>query len=377
MRTSMTMLQFWTIAWVLLLQPLQHQSLVGAFQHQLHRVSSTSTRGVMLQRPTFLARARIQPPPRTTALSLVVDSDVDPIVRKRRLATAMAYLTGVSDVALSLQFQTFATMLTGNLMWLSRAVVERNLGTTLYYVSVFMSYMTGLSLVRLMRKREPKTILKSTGAAVMALFVGADFLFYGAGFSRWIPVCLLAMAFGGINSIGTDFAGTLTFVVTGHVTRLTHLVTDCCVERKEMTEADITAAKQCVAVTGGFFAGALTAFLLLTRNMLLRQGLWTTLGMGYGLLFFSYDGRRIKRWWKRRQVPEMMVTPPTIEVVETSDTLSEKDAVAAAVNDAISEEKDVVVVVVHENATLAIASGGNSTLSIANGGNATLPVAND
>lgn len=333
-------------------------------QHLVSALVAPSSRRITLQHyPKSSTRIQRHP----TALSLVFDNEVDPVVRKRRLATSMAYLTGLSDVALSLQFQTFATMLTGNLMWLSRAVMERNLYTTLYYCSVFASYLTGLSLVRLMRKKNPKTILRTTGAATMALFLGADMLFYGAGFSRWIPVSMLAAAYAVINSIGTDFAGTLTFVVTGHLTRLTHLATDLFVERKEMTESDVTAAKQSVGVTGGFFAGALTAFYLQSRNLLLRQGIFTTIGVCYGILFFSYDGRRVKRWWKRRQVPEMMVHPPSIEVVRTTDTLQGKDAVAAAVSDAISEEKDVVVVVV-SNSTVSVAEGENSTVSIASSG---------
>ena len=307
---------------------------------------------------------------RTIPLSVwSISSEVDPNTRKRRLALWMAYLTGLSDVALSLQFQTFASMMTGNLMWLSRAVMERNTQTMLYYVSVFASYMTGLSLVRLMRNREPRTILRRTGAAVVALFVGADVLFYGAGFSRWIPVCMLAAAYGGINSMGTDFAGTLTFVVTGHVTRLTHLVTDLLVEQKplkQLTEPEVLAAKQCLAVSGGFFAGALTAFYLLSRNLLLRQGFFSTLGMGYGLLFFSYDGRRIQRWWKRRQVPDMMIAPPTIEVVRATDALEEKDAVKGAVINAVAEEKDVVVIVVNDNSTLPLERAENSTQPVAN-----------
>ena len=360
MKGLKTILCLWTTGLAPLLMPQQEQHFVSAL------VAPCSTRMPITLQHRLESSVRVGRH-HTVALSLVVDSDVDPVVRKRRLATSMAYLTGLSDVALSLQFQTFATMLTGNLMWLSRALMERNLQTTLYYTSVFASYLAGLSLVRLMRKKNPKTILRITGAATMALFLGADMLFYGAGLSRWIPVCMLSAAYGGINSMGTDFAGTLTFVVTGHLTRLAHLLTDLFVERKIMTEADVTAAKQSVGVTGGFFAGALTGFYLLSRNLLLRQGFFTTLGVCYGILFFSYDGRRIKRWWKRRQVPEMMIKPPSIEVVQTSDALEGKEAVAAAVSDAISEEKDVVVVVVN-NSTLSTAEGENSTLSIASSG---------
>lgn len=293
-----------------------------------------------------------------TGSPVSIHSEVDPVIRKRRLALWMAFFTGMADVALSLQFQTFATMLTGNLMWLSRAVVEQNVSTVFYYISVVCSYMTGLSISRCLRNQPPTTILRTVGAGVMALFAGADWLFYGLGVSRWIPVCMLALAYGAINSMGTDFAGTLTFVVTGHVTKLTHLATDVIVEDRPLTEADMVAAQQCVSVIGGFFVGALTSFYLLSKKLLLKRGFFSMLGVAYGVVFFSYDGRRIKRWWKRRRIPEMMIDPPKIEYVQANETA----AIAEAVSEAISEDRDVVVVYAN-NATLPIAAKSeNSTI---------------
>lgn len=188
---------------------LSHASSVSGFQPLAPPVMVTP----VLQRSTrcsvYNTKRRIRP----TKLSVSIHSEVDPVVRKRRLATWLAFLTGMADVALSLQFQTFATMLTGNLMWLSRAISEGNIPTVCYYLSVFVSYLTGLSVVRSMRNENPKTILRGVGLAVATLFVGADWLFYGMGLSRWIPVCMLAAAYGGINSIGTDFAGTVSYSV--------------------------------------------------------------------------------------------------------------------------------------------------------------------
>lgn len=319
---------------------IQHPVCFVAFQlpppRQLARSRDSSS---TLRRPksgSFPKRIRSH----DVELFVSIHNEVDPVIRKRRLATWMAFFTGMADVALSLQFQTFATMLTGNLLWLSRAVAERNVPTVLYYISVVLSYMTGLSISRCLRNQAPKTILRTVGTAVMALFVGADWLYYSLGFSRWIPVCMIALAYGAINSMGTDFAGTLTFVVTGHVTKLTHLATDMIVEDKSLTEADTVAAQQCFSVIGGFFVGALASFYLLSKKLLLKRGFFSMLGIAYGVVFFSYDGRRVKRWWKRRQIPEMMVDPPKIEYVQAN----EQEAFAEAVSEAISEEKNVVVV---------------------------------
>ena len=170
---------------------------------------------------------------------------------------------------------------------------------------------------------------------------------------------MIALAYGAINSMGTDFAGTLTFVVTGHVTKLTHLATDVIVENKALTEADTVAAQQCVSVIGGFFVGALASFYLLSKKLLLQRGFFSMLGIAYAIVFFSYDGRRVKRWWKRRQIPEMMIDPPKIEYVQAN----EKEAFAEAVSDAISEEKDVVVVFAN-NSTRPIVTNNSENVTI-------------
>ena len=248
---------------------------------------------------------------------------------KRKLALGMAFLTGVSDVALTLQFQTFATMLTGCLLWLSRSICELNpphgssssaavaaaSWKVCYYASVFVSYLTGVAVVRRCRHWPPRRILRTVGTVVLTLFVAADVMCYAPPWwpsSRFIPVSLLAVAYGMINSIGTDFAGTLTFVVTGHLTRLTHLLTDRVFDGKRLTPQDVQTAQLSLSVCGGFTAGAVSAFYLHTRGQLLRPGLFSLLGISYAALFASYDGRRIRHWWKRRLVPDMSIRPPLV-----------------------------------------------------------------
>jgi len=292
----------------------------------------------------------------------------DPARSKRRLAAGLAFLAGFSNVAFMWEFQTFATMLTGNLLRLTRSIVEHQHVLTLYYVSVFASYLGGVTCLRLMRHKQPKTILRFTAVAVAVMHMAADVLYFGGGSSaaaavgiqrKWLPITLLSACYGMINSASTDFAGTLAFVVTGHFTKLTHLVTDWIVERKPFTAVDTALAKQSGAVVGGFFGGALVALYLNSRNVLFQRGMFSMVGLMYGLIFVSYDGKRIKRWWKRRQVPDMAV----IQVVVNDEVISDAGTAAAIMNMTLSPEDELVMSGPIANATISnvTSTSDNST----------------
>ena len=285
-----------------------------------------------------IATAQKRQPSSPFLVSLKQTSDADQqdpmaaAARKRRLAAGMAFLTGMADIIFLFEFQTFSTMLTGNSLRLCIAMVESKLALTLYFCSVFASYLAGIASVRLMRKKPSKTILWTAGAAVSALFIGADLLYYlpstataAAAVTRnWIPVSMLAAGFGLVNAVGTDFAGTLTFVVTGHLTKLTHLFTDCYVERKTLSGLDRAFAKQSLSVVGGFFGGGLVASFLHARHLLIQKGTISALGV----LYVSYEGQRIKRWWRRRNFREMSV----VEVFVNDEIINEGEGLVTKGN---------------------------------------------
>lgn len=142
---------------------------------------------------------------------VVVENPFARLERKRRLGTAMAFLTGWADLTLFKKYQTFATMMTGNTMWMAVAAVERRFVDVAYYASVIVSYLTGLSIFRRTDLSLTKKTLPVCAFLVPALFVGSDVLF-SIYQHRWIPMMMLAMGFGIINALGTEVTGTLTFV---------------------------------------------------------------------------------------------------------------------------------------------------------------------
>ena len=92
----------------------------------------------------------IQPSPKQWRTALSTRSDTTRLftVRQRRLTTGMAVLTGWADVCMFQTFGCFCSMLTGNMLWMAKALVEGELRRVGYYASIFLSYNLGVGLFR-------------------------------------------------------------------------------------------------------------------------------------------------------------------------------------------------------------------------------------
>jgi len=229
---------------------------------------------------------------KSTAAPIEQQNPFAKLERKRRLATGMAFLTGVADLTLFLKYKTFATMMTGNTMWMAVALIEKRFIDVGYYASVIMSYTVGLTVFRKTNLSFKDKTLRICSFLVASLFVGSDLLFK-AYQSRWIPMMMLASGFGIINSVGQEFTGTLTFVITGHLTRLTNQIVDrlsSTAGRKKLSLADKQSMIQNAFVYTGFFCGALLAGFLKAKGILMeRIGVFSSIGIAYASLWVWKD----------------------------------------------------------------------------------------
>lgn len=218
---------------------------------------------------------------------------------KKRITVICSFLTGWADVALFLRYKTFATMMTGNVLWLAQALVEQQYRLVGYYSSVIFSYLMGLVVFRKTDLSLKQRTMPVSAALVASLFVASDVLHF-SGVST-IPVCLLALGFGIVNSVSTEVAGCLTFVITGHMTKLTHQLVDRVLSRKQKP-MDRKALVQNVNVLLGFFGGGLWACLI--RKVLPPQFRMecSVLGICFGLLFLWNDMESLGgAWWLRKE----------------------------------------------------------------------------
>jgi uncharacterized membrane protein YoaK (UPF0700 family) len=221
------------------------------------------------------------------SLAAAALSQADSKQRKDRLAGGMAFLTGFADVALYLKYKTFATMMSGNTLWLAKALIEQQIVLALYYVSLILAYIVGLVSFRRFELGIRKETMPICSFVVALLFIASDTMDFLYG-GRWLPVAMLAAAYGIINSVGSEVAGTFTYVVTGHITKSTNILVDRISRsrgRKRLSEKDKTFINDAVIVTGGFFSGALLASLMAKSQALYRPGVFACLGLLYGLLF--------------------------------------------------------------------------------------------
>jgi hypothetical protein len=225
----------------------------------------------------------------------------------------MAALTGWADVVLNLQLGTFCTMMTGNTMWLAKACTDFHISNGMYYATVISAYLVGLALYRTWQNQDTRPspasaegvgssssssssktrFLVKIGAAVVALFALADVFLhtYLASVSlylhKWVPASLLAAAFALVNGVGTDTAGTMTFVVTGHMTKFIHKLVDTPFTQWLTVLKSNGGVHMNLAVIGGFFVGALWGNIL--RHLGLLYANFTYMGILLGSLFLWKD----------------------------------------------------------------------------------------
>eukprot|EP00566_Odontella_aurita_P015147 CAMPEP_0113571358 /NCGR_PEP_ID=MMETSP0015_2-20120614/25510_1 /TAXON_ID=2838 /ORGANISM="Odontella" /LENGTH=344 /DNA_ID=CAMNT_0000474301 /DNA_START=15 /DNA_END=1049 /DNA_ORIENTATION=+ /assembly_acc=CAM_ASM_000160 len=222
----------------------------------------------------------------------------------KRLISALSFLTGWADVALITKYQTFATMMTGNTMKMAGAIIDRNPSGVVYFASAIASYVLGLIAFRKSDLAlKDKSLSRVCAPLVAGLFILSDYLSYIHPGNKLIPVSLLSAAFAIINSVGSEVGGTMTFVLTGHMTKLTALGVDRvsrAAGRKKLTGGDTSAAARSSMVIGMFFAGALGACGLNARvPELMRRGGFAALGVLYGAVFLWQDRENLGRWWMR------------------------------------------------------------------------------
>jgi len=201
---------------------------------------------------------------------------------KKRLAAGMAFLTGWANVTLFLKYKCFATMMTGNTMWMARAAIEMRYVDVFYYMAMIFSYIMGLATFRKADLELREKSLRVCALIVFALFAGSDII-HAISKTKWVPLMMLSTGFGIINSIGNEIAGTLTFVITGHLTRLTNHFVDRISSKTDRKTINKSIILQNASVFGGFFMGSAWGCSLIAYKK------WLTVPWSFSLLGFLYS----------------------------------------------------------------------------------------
>lgn len=227
--------------------------------------------------------------------------------QKKRIAVLMAFMTGWADLNFLSKYGFFGTMMTGNAMKMADAAVGGRARDALFFLSVIASYIVGVGTFRRAELSYKDKALAGLFAPVVAgCFLWSDYLYWTNPAGRFVPAGLLSFAWGIINSVGSEVTGTLVFVLTGAMTRLSNMVVDRFSRTAGRKKIPKEGFLMSLSVIGGFTLGAAwSAILAKQAPKLMSRGSFSIMGGIYGLLFLWLDRTELGAWFSRNQLCEI------------------------------------------------------------------------
>ncbi|GMH74890.1 hypothetical protein TrST_g664 [Triparma strigata] len=230
---------------------------------------------------------------------------VTPSPPSKRLVFGLSYLAGISDVTFLRLYSTFPTMMTGNTMKLTEAILSTRYSDAAFYITCITTYILGTVAFKLASKLESnafadpnsfRTRYLSSTPRTLSLPILLSFI-CSTFFGQYIgspSMYFLSFSFGIINAVSIESAGTITCMLTGHM----HKLSNTAVEGKGFKQVE----KRSVNVLSGFVAGVLSAALIIKwRPAALQKAVIRMLGVGYFVLLgLLDDGGRVDKGWFRR-----------------------------------------------------------------------------
>lgn len=264
--------------------------------------------GVASHRHGGLARKRSSPlgmstpQPSATAAAVAAVKKERQFTYKKRLATLMAFMTGWADYIFITKYNFFATMMTGNSMKMANALVRGSFVDASFFATVIASYIIGVGAFRRAELSYKDHALNGLFAPVVAgCFLWSDYLSWANPAAKFLPAILLSFSWGIINSVGSEVTGTLIFVVTGAMTRLSNFMVDRISRTAGRKKIPKEGMLMSLSVIGGFILGAAwSVFLSIRAPQLTTRGAFSIMGGIYGLLFLWLDRDVFGSWWSKK-----------------------------------------------------------------------------
>ena len=157
----------------------------------------------------------------TTAAAASASTKARQFAYKKRIAIIMAFMTGWADFVFIKKYNFFPTMMSGNSLKMSYAMIDGRIHDTFFFLSIIFSYMMGVGIFRRAELSYKDKALNGLFAPLVTIcFVMSDYLSWMSPSSKFVPAMLLSLAWGIVNSVGSEVTGTLIFVVTGAMVSL-------------------------------------------------------------------------------------------------------------------------------------------------------------
>ena len=212
------------------------------------------------------------------------------MVNKLLFMSANAFLMGVADVVCFKRYGFFATMMTGNVIRSSTALVEGNWRRAAKHGSMVVGYSLGAALFRVIdilvkrrRRGEDKELIsgKHGSSASVAAPVGAGLLILAEylncvsstnGLYLNLHLPILSLSFGLMNSASMDVFGSITNAMTGHVGNIGKGIADRIIWKLEGSQRKKKSSGKTrisTSILAGFMAGITSGTLI--SNILTGQ----------------------------------------------------------------------------------------------------------
>ena len=240
-------------------------------------------------------------------------------VRRARLITGFAFFSGWMDVACFLRFDSYANMMTGNLIRLATAIAELKRAETLFFATVLLHYMSGISLFRLAQVRlawrGPSAACSLLAPLVAILYVAVD-VCDRLGVTSRLPMLSLALASGVINAAAAETTGSVICMVTGHCQKVATGFVDWWAGRLAAGDP-----RRGVLRSGGIMLAFASGVACSTAAMMWcgsRLPRFSGLGAVFGLLLMLCD-TPMSSW--RALPPRTTPTPADACIIDEQDTV--------------------------------------------------------
>ena len=212
---------------------------------------------------------------------------------QKRLIALLSFNAGVADVVLFKKHGCFATMMTGNLIKGTCALVDAKWADARFFGSMILSYLAGCSGQRILDQRAtPRTKSRVIALATFLLFRCSD-VFGGASARR--GALWLAAGFGLVNAVSVDVLLTITWMLTIHMQKLTNYATDAVglsgAKAKASAKFGPVLRRSCVVLA--LFAAGVGAGHYFCEACLNMTGFSSLFGAWYALIVLSHDQGRV------------------------------------------------------------------------------------
>lgn len=223
--------------------------------------------------------------------------------KHRLIAAALSFVAGYTDAISVTRWHVFATMMTGNLIYVGRSTVnaqsndvQESYTGAWYYALVLLTFSCGVAAWKLAEHCYPDRGASTVGIPFAFLMVTMELVLmwtpWVRGYTMAYSLTVLAYApmFGVMNAACTaGRLATTTTVATGHMVTVVSLAVKALCLRQELSQAERGKCIQSVAIIGSTLAGVMLGVAVYLSRGKGSHGALIPVGPALAVLFWLHD----------------------------------------------------------------------------------------